>query len=163
MEITSLNAPSLNNNHAYLSSKQLSDSGKFVNQKPTENFGLSRILGLLKRAMLEPKVNTVPKTTIPVKPLSAESIAALPTDLTSIIRLGHSTTLIKIENQLWLIDPVFSDRASPFSFMGPKRFHAPPIALDELPNLDGVIISHNHYDHMDKNTLKTLHKKCLSL
>ncbi|MEE7560304.1 hydrolase, partial [Xanthomonas sp. Kuri4-2] len=56
----------------------------------------------------------------------------------------------------WLTDPVFAERASPVPFAGPRRFHAPPIALEELPPLAGVILSHNHYDHLDRASLRRL-------
>jgi L-ascorbate metabolism protein UlaG (beta-lactamase superfamily) len=59
----------------------------------------------------------------------------------------------------WLIDPVFSQRASPFKFFGPKRFHLSPITIEQLPYIKGVIISHNHYDHLDKASIKALCKK----
>jgi L-ascorbate metabolism protein UlaG (beta-lactamase superfamily) len=67
----------------------------------------------------------------------------------SLFRLGHSTILLKLRGQYWLTDPVFSERASPVQWMGPARFHAPPISIDELPPIAGVILSHNHYDHLD--------------
>ena len=86
-------------------------------------------------------------------------LAQLPADEMSLFRLGHSSFLLKAENKFWLIDPVFSDRASPFSFMGPKRFHQPPVTIDELPDIAGVIISHNHYDHLDKASIEKLANK----
>jgi hypothetical protein len=69
----------------------------------------------------------------------------------SLFRLGHSTMLIKLRGGLWITDPVFAERASPVQWMGPKRFHAPPIALDDLPPLRGVLLSHDHYDHLDRD------------
>ncbi|KAF5341994.1 hypothetical protein D9611_001532 [Ephemerocybe angulata] len=55
-----------------------------------------------------------------------------------------------------LFDPVFSDRCSPMSFMGPKRYTQPPCKLEELPEIDAIVISHNHYDHLDTHSIKTL-------
>ena len=52
----------------------------------------------------------------------------------------------------WLTDPVFSDRASPFQWLGPKRFHARS-ALEDLPPIKGVIMSHDHYDHLDEDAI----------
>ena len=70
--------------------------------------------------------------------------------------LGHSTVLLEIDGQLLLTDPVFGDRAAPVSWAGPKRFHAPPLALDDLPPIDAVLISHDHYDHLDHGTILRL-------
>jgi L-ascorbate metabolism protein UlaG (beta-lactamase superfamily) len=64
--------------------------------------------------------------------------------------------LLKLRGQFWLTDPVFAERASPFRRFGPKRFHAPPIALEDLPPLRGVILSHDHYDHLDRETVLAL-------
>ena len=55
-----------------------------------------------------------------------------------------------------LVDPVFSDYASPFGGIGPRRSHAPPIALADLPEIDAVLISHDHYDHLDMRTVQSL-------
>ena len=70
--------------------------------------------------------------------------------------LGHSTLLIEIDGVRILTDPVWSDRASPLSFAGPKRFHPPPAPLAALPPLDAVILSHDHYDHLDSATIRKL-------
>lgn len=74
----------------------------------------------------------------------------------SLFRLGHSTLLLKLAGSWWLTDPVFSERASPLPFAGPKRFHAPPVALADLPPIRGVILSHDHYDHLDRAAIKAL-------
>jgi L-ascorbate metabolism protein UlaG (beta-lactamase superfamily) len=70
--------------------------------------------------------------------------------------LGHSILLLEIDGQRVLIDPVWGKRAAPVSFAGPKRFFAPPLPLSELPTIDAVIISHDHYDHLDMPTVKAL-------
>ena len=70
--------------------------------------------------------------------------------------LGHSTMLLEIDRRRVLIDPVWGERVSPFPFMGPKRFFAPPLALAELPPVDAIVISHDHYDHLDMPTVKAL-------
>ncbi len=159
MTISSLSAVTIEDEHYYSHSSNYSAEGKFQNSIPVAEFSWSRIFGFIKRSLFEKKVDTFPNKAIPVHSLTKSQIENLPQDQTSVIRLGHSTLLLKVENQLWLIDPVFSERASPFSFMGPKRFHQPPISIDELPNLDGVIISHNHYDHMDKYSIRKLKDK----
>ena len=72
--------------------------------------------------------------------------------------LGHSTLLIEIDGVRLLTDPVWGQRASPLAFAGPKRFHPPPAPLAALPALDAVIVSHDHYDHLDRPTIRALAK-----
>ena len=74
------------------------------------------------------------------------------------IWIGHSTFLIKKNGVTILTDPIFSNRASPLRNIGPKRLIPPAIPLDELPSIDIVTISHNHYDHLDIRSLKKLSK-----
>ena len=68
--------------------------------------------------------------------------------------IGHSTVLLKYDGVTVLTDPIFSERASPFSFLGPKRVVRPAYLLRDLPKINYVVISHNHYDHLDIKTLK---------
>lgn len=69
---------------------------------------------------------------------------------------GHSTVLVEIDGQRVLVDPVFGNRASPFSWVGPRRWFSPPIALADLPTIDAVLISHDHYDHLDRTTISAM-------
>jgi L-ascorbate metabolism protein UlaG (beta-lactamase superfamily) len=73
--------------------------------------------------------------------------------------LGHSTVLLEIDGRRVLTDPVFAERVSPVSFAGPKRFHRAPATLDELPPLDLVVLSHDHYDHLCRTTMQSLGKR----
>jgi L-ascorbate metabolism protein UlaG (beta-lactamase superfamily) len=73
--------------------------------------------------------------------------------------VGHASWLIQSAGQNILIDPVWSDRASPFAAAGPKRHNAPGIAFDALPAIDTVLVSHGHYDHLDVRTLSRLAAK----
>jgi N-acyl-phosphatidylethanolamine-hydrolysing phospholipase D len=70
--------------------------------------------------------------------------------------IGHSTVLLQYQTTVVLTDPIFFNRASPISFAGPKRVFKPAIALEELSNVDYVVISHNHYDHLDLPTVEAL-------
>jgi len=70
--------------------------------------------------------------------------------------VGHATFLLQLEGLNVLTDPVFSRRVSPFSFAGPERLAPLGLALDELPAIDLVLISHNHYDHLDEAAVKVL-------
>jgi L-ascorbate metabolism protein UlaG (beta-lactamase superfamily) len=70
--------------------------------------------------------------------------------------VNHSTFLIQTNGLNILTDPVWSERASPFTFMGPKRKRIPGIKLEDLPTIDLILLSHNHYDHLDLATLKKI-------
>jgi hypothetical protein len=74
----------------------------------------------------------------------------------SVTFINHATFLIQVDGLNILTDPIYSDRASPFQWVGPRRVHAPGIPLDNLPPIDLVLISHNHYDHLDEETLRRL-------
>ncbi len=111
-------------------------------------------LALFWKFMTGKRPTTRPAMPPPVQPLAARMLADAPDN--RLYRLGHSTVLVKLDGGWWLTDPVFSERASPFSWAGPRRFQSPPIALDQLPPLRGVILSHDHYDHLDKATIRAL-------
>ena len=102
------------------------------------------------------KQGTVPVDPIPLRRLDRAQLEALDPAANHLIRLGHSSQLLKLRGRFWLIDPVFSQRASPLQWLGPKRFHAPPLALDQLPPIEGLILSHDHYDHLDTATIEAL-------
>jgi len=121
--------------------------GKFRNVAPRSRPGLRKTFAIAWRVLTQKPDTTVPRAPIPVQPLDAATLAAAPD--ASLFRLGHSTLLLKLAGEFWLTDPVFSERASPFQWAGPKRFHAPPISIADLPPIKGVILSHDHYDHLD--------------
>jgi L-ascorbate metabolism protein UlaG (beta-lactamase superfamily) len=73
--------------------------------------------------------------------------------------IGHATALVQLGGLNFLTDPHFSDRASPMQFMGPRRWQAPGVAFDDLPPIDVVLLSHNHYDHLDAGTVARLKKQ----
>jgi len=70
--------------------------------------------------------------------------------------IGHASVLVQTQGLNILTDPIWSERASPFSFIGPRRVRAPGVRFEDLPNIDLVLVSHNHYDHMDLPTLRRL-------
>jgi N-acyl-phosphatidylethanolamine-hydrolysing phospholipase D len=70
--------------------------------------------------------------------------------------VGHATLLVQMDHVSFLTDPIWSETASPVSFLGPRRFVAPGLALDDLPPIDFVVVSHNHYDHLDLPSLVEL-------
>ena len=73
--------------------------------------------------------------------------------------IGHSTVLFQMAGKTVITDPVFSDRCSPVSFAGPKRYQAPALSVAELPKVDFAVISHNHYDHLDKASVIAMGKE----
>ncbi|HWM66744.1 MAG TPA: MBL fold metallo-hydrolase [Steroidobacteraceae bacterium] len=81
------------------------------------------------------------------------------TEQMRITMVGHATLLIQVAGLNILTDPVWSDRTSPVTFAGPRRVTAPGIALEDVPAIDVVLVSHNHYDHLDLATLRHLHDK----
>ena len=94
-------------------------------------------------------------------PRSVPVVTALPEARVEQLRVtmvGHVTALIQMAGLNILTDPVWSDRASPISFAGPKRVTIPGIDFASLPPIDAVLLSHNHYDHLDLATLKRLHE-----
>jgi L-ascorbate metabolism protein UlaG (beta-lactamase superfamily) len=97
----------------------------------------------------------VPRTPLPVE----SPLAAWAQPVSSGLRvtwLGHSTLLIEVDGAVILTDPVFGGRASPVSFAGPKRFHPVPARIDQLPVLDAVLLSHDHYDHLCAASIREL-------
>jgi N-acyl-phosphatidylethanolamine-hydrolysing phospholipase D len=85
-------------------------------------------------------------------PYDREAITRSP----SLTWIGHSTFLVRMDGVTFLTDPMFSKRASPFSFAGPRRAVSPGVPLDALPALDFVLLSHDHYDHTDLPTITRL-------
>jgi hypothetical protein len=96
-----------------------------------------------------------PQFEIPVIALAPEALRAPASQGLRAIWFGHSSVLVEIEGVRIMTDPVLSDVVSPVPF-GPKRMHAPPIALADLSGIDAVLISHDHYDHLDMKTIQHL-------
>jgi L-ascorbate metabolism protein UlaG (beta-lactamase superfamily) len=144
---------------AAASSPQAAPDGGFQNMPNPQALPAKGSWAIWTRFLFEKKEGTVPVDPIPVRTLTRAALDALDPAAVHIVRLGHSSHLLKIRGRYWLIDPVFGQRASPFSFAGPKRFHAPPIALAELPPIEGLILSHDHYDHLDVETIEGLRER----
>jgi L-ascorbate metabolism protein UlaG (beta-lactamase superfamily) len=106
------------------------------------------------RELLFGKQKRKPTGIVPV--VGADPQPELPADGLHVTWYGHSSALIEIEGRRILFDPVWSDRCSPSPIVGPRRLHPPPVSLDRLPRLDAIVISHDHYDHLDMATVRTL-------
>lgn len=99
-----------------------------------------------------------PKMTLPSNQFSSKEETS--DSLASITWFGHSSVLINIDDKNVLIDPVFGERASMFSFLGPKRYdYTRHVTVNDMPKIDAVLISHDHYDHLDYDTFKQLKDK----
>lgn len=90
----------------------------------------------------------VPLVTSPNTPPSADGVGAR--------WFGHATTLVELEGRRVLFDPVWSERVSPSQLVGPRRLHPLPVDPDEVPAVDAIVISHDHYDHLDRATVRAL-------
>ena len=121
--------------------------GKFRNPVQMHKLGTAATLKLLWTFLFDKPDSTVPAAAVPVQALSQAQLLAAPDN--SLFRLGHSTLLLKLNKEFFLTDPVLSERASPVQWAGPKRFHQPPISIADLPPIKAVILSHDHYDHLD--------------
>jgi L-ascorbate metabolism protein UlaG (beta-lactamase superfamily) len=122
--------------------------GHFVNPEPLRNSFWGAVWGALHRS---PEVR--PHQPLPTVVGAQRGLEVPAATGLRVTWLGHSTVLVELDGCRILLDPVFSERASPFDWVGPSRWFPPPIALTDLPPIDAVLISHDHYDHLDWQTL----------
>jgi L-ascorbate metabolism protein UlaG (beta-lactamase superfamily) len=128
--------------------------GVFVNLDPVSAFTMDREqLRLIAWELLAGRAGSRPQASIP---LSAPGLLEGDSGGLSVSWLGHSTALLEIDGYRVLTDPVWSQRCSPSDVVGPERLHPPPVHLEALPALDAVVISHDHYDHLDVDTVMAL-------
>ncbi len=132
--------------------------GRFVNTLPTSTIRSHDIPATLRLQFTGDAVR-YPQRPIPVAPRARADYDTPPVSGLRVTWMGHAGALIEIDGVRVLTDPVWSDRVSPSSIVGPKRFFAPPIALADLPPLDAVAISHDHYDHLDMATVVALARR----
>lgn len=104
----------------------------------------------------ESRARRAPAGPIPLHPATAADLARPPATGLRLTWMGHSSVLAEIDGRRILFDPVWGDRCSPFAFVGPRRLHPVPLPLAALGPVDAVVISHDHYDHLDLPTIKAL-------
>ena len=126
--------------------------GKFFNRLPAKEVAFFHVLG---RWFFEKTPNKEPAAPLPAVKRSAADFA-VPSEELRVTWFGHSTMLVEVDGKRILVDPVWGDYASPGRLFGVKRFYAPPISLEELPAVDAVVLSHDHYDHLNEPTIKAL-------
>ncbi|MET7367613.1 MBL fold metallo-hydrolase [Streptomyces sp. NPDC005566] len=104
----------------------------------------------------EERARRSPNGTVPVHATTLADLAGPPATGLRLTWMGHSSVLAEIDGRRVLFDPVWGERCSPFAFAGPKRLHPVPLPLAALGPVDVVVISHDHYDHLDLPTIRTL-------
>lgn len=130
-------------------------NGIYLNPVPTEVVATRHIVKMLRK-LITGKEERVPKR--PMGPFHTDPavFATPPRSGLRVTLLGHSSLLVEIDGTTLLIDPVFARRASLVQWFGPERFFAPPLPLKDLPPLDAVLLTHDHYDHLDMDAVKHL-------
>lgn len=128
---------------------------RYLNPVPTKVGGLSIMFKVGPRFFLGTK-ERLPKGPLGPFHTDASVYATKPRSGLRITWMGHATSIVEIDGVRILIDPVWDERASPTSWSGPKRFFPAPLALKDLPSIDAVIISHDHYDHLSAETIREL-------
>ena len=130
-------------------------SGRFRNPAPLDRGGLGVIAPFLARRLagfFRDRPGAPPAVANDGAFLRANAAHSEPT----VTWVGHATVLVQMDHLTFLTDPIWSATPFPVSFVGPRRFAPPALALDALPPIDFVLISHNHYDHLDLPTLRVL-------
>ena len=122
--------------------------GIFHNSEPLWNDWWTMII-----EAFDASEHSSPSEQPPYQRIDPKRFATPPPSGLRVTWLGHSTVIIEIDGKRFITDPIYSEAISPVSFVGATRWYAPPIALHELPSFDAVMISHDHYDHLDHQTM----------
>ncbi|WP_010227702.1 MBL fold metallo-hydrolase [Gillisia marina] len=130
-------------------------NGKFQNLTETDVSGDMNYTKTLSEYFTNG--NKVPDWSIPVNKISSETISKTSDSTTKITWFGHSALLLEIDGKKIFLDPMLGDVPAPHPFLGAKRFNDTlPLAIENIPNMDAVLISHDHYDHLDYGSIKKL-------
>lgn len=134
-------------------------NGMFQNIEKTKLKFNFRMLGIIWEFAFFHKKARKPDGKIPFRKISASELSIEANNKLEFYWLGHSSILILVNGKKILIDPMLTSVASPFGFFGPKRFFDSPLDIDDFPEIDLLLISHDHYDHLDKETVTRLSNK----
>jgi L-ascorbate metabolism protein UlaG (beta-lactamase superfamily) len=134
------------------------DGKKFVNPLPTQTLVPGTFWQMVRHQIFG-REQRVPSSPPPVLARSSADYRTLPASGLRATWIGHATVLLEIDGARLLTDPIWSERASPSTLVGPRRFHPPPITLEALPPVDVVVISHDHFDHLDMATVRALARR----
>jgi L-ascorbate metabolism protein UlaG (beta-lactamase superfamily) len=130
--------------------------GVFVNTDPASMLNIDREeQRMVLQEFIGGRAKSKPKAAVPLA-TPPEGAASAPPDALRVTWYGHSTALLEVDGYRVLTDPVWSERCSPSHAVGPQRLHPPPAPLEALPAVDAVVISHDHYDHLDLDTVLAL-------
>ena len=127
---------------------------KFENIEPVPEPSFSKVLGMGWDFFTEKEKGGATKELIPAVDLKFDDWAE--TQELQFAWLGHTTFLFKVEGKWIITDPMFSEKAGAFGFLSPTRYSNLPAGIDELPTIDVVLITHNHYDHLDEASIRFL-------
>jgi L-ascorbate metabolism protein UlaG (beta-lactamase superfamily) len=128
---------------------------RYLNAVPTAVGGVEVIWKVLP-LFLRNKEERAPRRALGPFRTDAAVFAGAPESGLRVTWMGHSTMVVEVDGVRVLIDPVWDERASPVPWTGPKRFFAAPLRLEEMPEIDVVIVSHDHYDHLGQTTIQRL-------
>ena len=132
--------------------------GRFVNDLPPASYTVADVRALFVGQFFGGEVR-VPPAPIPIVAVDPDSLkGAAPSPGLRAFWIGHASVYVELDGVRMLIDPIFSEVASPLD-IGPRRFHPPPIRLADLPMIDAVLITHDHYDHLDMRTVQQLSQR----
>ncbi|WP_419804360.1 MBL fold metallo-hydrolase [Terriglobus sp.] len=132
--------------------------GKFQNPVPTEMVPARQMPSIFHK-LLFGKEERIPRRQLGPFRTDLSDFQHPPASGLRVTLIGHSSLLVEIDGTTLLIDPVFGERASMVQWAGPKRFYPAPLSIDELPPIDAVLLTHDHYDHLDSAALQQLDKR----
>ncbi|GAB3333946.1 MBL fold metallo-hydrolase [Hymenobacter humi] len=134
--------------------------GEFVNLVPTEVMTGGSTLGVLWKFLFQKSPNATPKVPLPMQPLDSLTIVRKSPELVRVTWFGHSASLVELAGKNILLDPMLSVQMGPVNWATPNRYNPSlPISAEKLPPIDAVLISHDHYDHLDYPTIQRIKGK----